>query len=258
MGQYHLIANLDTREYLDPHETGNGVKLMEFGSGSYGTMFGLGLLLSGKWDGTRIAILGDYGEIKDLPEDILGKDIFINYDEGETPYSTIRTSTDYAEISSFTRHLMYRTGLVKKLPDARVFNYFEVLNKEIETSYDAVIFNHTKQEYISGDCFGDTNDLYHFIVGGAGSVMNAFAILLASSCTGGARGGGDYHSGLTYDDFVGTWAGDIVGFVPLDEVSAQATNISEKIRDNIAFVENGYVSYSVDINTGLATRTLSF
>jgi hypothetical protein len=258
MGQYHLIANLDTREYLNPHELGNGVKLMEFASGSYGVMFGVGLLLAGKWDGTRLAILGDYGERGDLPDNILGDDIVIDYNEGDTPYSCIENGGQFNEVSTFTRHLMYRTGLVKKRPDARVFDYFEVLDKKIETSYDAAIFNHTKQEYITGDYFGDSNDMYHFIIGGYGSVMSALALLLASSCHGGARGGGDYNSGIVDNDFVGSWAGDVIGFVPLEEVSAQATNISEKIRDNIAMVENGYVSYTIDIHTGFASRQTLF
>ena len=31
MGQYYVIANLDKKEFLNPHKFGDGVKLMEFG-----------------------------------------------------------------------------------------------------------------------------------------------------------------------------------------------------------------------------------
>lgn len=95
MGQYHYIANLDKREFLHPHELGDGLKLMEFGASGEGTMFGLSLLLAcsngrgggdfdaeiaddprdyklveaivGRWAGDRIAIIGDYAEDGDFP-----------------------------------------------------------------------------------------------------------------------------------------------------------------------------------------------
>lgn len=38
MGQYHLIANLDRREYLNPLKFGDGLKLREFGFSAYGAM----------------------------------------------------------------------------------------------------------------------------------------------------------------------------------------------------------------------------
>ena len=92
MGQYHLIANLDKREYLYPHEFGDGFKLMEFGQSAGGTLTGLAVLLAatngrgggdfwdpnvdvydqawsptGRWVGDRIAIIGDYFEKDDVP-----------------------------------------------------------------------------------------------------------------------------------------------------------------------------------------------
>lgn len=81
MGQYYRIVNLDKMEYLHPHKLGDGLKLMEFGCSSDGTMTGLALLLSdgngrgggdmvkaaggdmdGRWAGDRIVIAGDYGD----------------------------------------------------------------------------------------------------------------------------------------------------------------------------------------------------
>lgn len=90
MGQYHLLVNLDKRQYVHPHQMGDGLKLMEFGmSGDGGVMTACALLLAsackggqrgggdihadiegtvGAWAGDRIAIVGDYGEPEDLPD----------------------------------------------------------------------------------------------------------------------------------------------------------------------------------------------
>ena len=48
MGQYFLIVNLDKKEYLHPHKFGDGLKLLEFGCSSQGTLTALTLLLRRK------------------------------------------------------------------------------------------------------------------------------------------------------------------------------------------------------------------
>lgn len=84
MGQYHLVVNADKRQFLHPHQLGDGLKLMEFGNSAGGTLTGLAILLAvsngrgggdlnfeseviGSWGGDRIAIVGDYAETRDLP-----------------------------------------------------------------------------------------------------------------------------------------------------------------------------------------------
>jgi len=79
MGQYYLPVNLDKRQYLDPHKFDDGLKLLEFGLSSCGTMLGLAVLLAdgnnrgcgdlhsddpiiGSWAGDRIVIAGDYAD----------------------------------------------------------------------------------------------------------------------------------------------------------------------------------------------------
>jgi hypothetical protein len=79
MGQYYITVNLDRREYLYPHKLGDGLKLMEFGCSSHGTLMALAVLLAsgngrgggdcrsdspmiGSWAGNRIVIAGDYGD----------------------------------------------------------------------------------------------------------------------------------------------------------------------------------------------------
>lgn len=96
MGQYHVVVNLDRREYLSPHVFGAGLKALE----QVGTLVSetLHLLISnperrgggdvenrlsngrrnpaltpflGRWRGCRIAMIGDYAEAGDLS----GKDL---------------------------------------------------------------------------------------------------------------------------------------------------------------------------------------
>lgn len=79
MGQYFKVVNLDKRQYLHPHKFHDGLKLMEFGSSSDGTMCALAILLAdsngrgggdcrsdnpliGSWAGDHIVITGDYAD----------------------------------------------------------------------------------------------------------------------------------------------------------------------------------------------------
>lgn len=88
MGQYCYVVNLSKKEYLSPSSFDEGLKLIEFGCGRFGTLFGLSVLLAcsngkgsgdfhgedplklvGSWAGDEIAIVGDYYELGDLSGD---------------------------------------------------------------------------------------------------------------------------------------------------------------------------------------------
>jgi len=100
MGQYFLIVNLDKKEFIYPHTFNDGLKLLEFGCSSHGTLTALSLLLRqsneggggdfnefencelvGSWAGDKIVIVGDYDEsglydsaetsFKDVSEDLI-------------------------------------------------------------------------------------------------------------------------------------------------------------------------------------------
>lgn len=79
MGQYYMIVNITKREYLDPQDCTDGLKLMEFGLSAEGTMSCLAILLAdgngngggdldsenpiiGSWAGDKIVITGDYAD----------------------------------------------------------------------------------------------------------------------------------------------------------------------------------------------------
>ncbi len=46
MGQYYYIVNIDKKQFLYPHKFDDGLKLMEFGQSSGGTLLGLTILLA--------------------------------------------------------------------------------------------------------------------------------------------------------------------------------------------------------------------
>lgn len=108
MGQYWYIFNLDKKEFLHPHKFGDGLKLMEFGSSSVGTLSGLTLLLAsptgngrgggdfgdegespeivGRWAGDRIIISGDYDDVR--PGE--GRNLYDQAsDDPDSPYKDI-------------------------------------------------------------------------------------------------------------------------------------------------------------------------
>jgi len=81
MGQYHKVYNVDKREYIEPHEINNGLKLVEQIGYEHSTSTALFLLLAnsngrgggdvedhkfiGRWAGDRIVVQGDYAEAGD-------------------------------------------------------------------------------------------------------------------------------------------------------------------------------------------------
>lgn len=79
MGQYYMVVNTTKRQYIHPHHMMEGLKLLEFGTSSHGTMTGLAILLAsgngrgggdlhsnnpiiGSWAGDRIVVAGDYAD----------------------------------------------------------------------------------------------------------------------------------------------------------------------------------------------------
>jgi hypothetical protein len=87
MGQYHYLVNLDKKQVVHPHQIGNGLKLREQIGWNESTSTVLVMLLAssskdggrgggdfeakhplvGSWAGDRIAFIGDYAALKDIP-----------------------------------------------------------------------------------------------------------------------------------------------------------------------------------------------
>lgn len=74
MGQAFIVVNLDKKQYLHPHEFGDGYKLIELSD----VLSGLAILLAnsddhpwadaphfGEWSGDRIVVMGEYSAAYD-------------------------------------------------------------------------------------------------------------------------------------------------------------------------------------------------
>lgn len=84
MGQYHILVNLDKREFVSPHGLGLGLKQREHNGAFEGTLADALYFLtmtapargggdypqtaiSGQWVGDRCIVLGDYTDDADIP-----------------------------------------------------------------------------------------------------------------------------------------------------------------------------------------------
>jgi len=81
MGQYWFPVNFDKKEYFDPHEVGSGLKIREQMMTAPGSGAALLWLLSDRWQGDRVALIGDDND-KDSP--LVEKHI-----HGENPFTDI-------------------------------------------------------------------------------------------------------------------------------------------------------------------------
>ena len=82
MGQYHILYNIDKGEYVHPHRLGMGLKQREHLGGDASLADVLYMLvmtsphrgggdlpetlISGRWAGDRVVVLGDYTEYDDI------------------------------------------------------------------------------------------------------------------------------------------------------------------------------------------------
>ena len=82
MGQYHILYNIDNDEYVHPHRLGMGLKQREHLGGDASLADVLYMLvmtsphrgggdlpetlISGRWAGDRVVVLGDYTEDNDI------------------------------------------------------------------------------------------------------------------------------------------------------------------------------------------------
>ena len=252
MGQYHKVVNLTDREYLYPHDFGDGLKLMEFGQSGYGTSYALGLMLISDWKGKRVAIAGDYGEKGDIPEEALegiqlGRSSNVYHVAEESPHLTdyseygneeagpdkiaYGTALTFKNVGKRARQMAYRTGLVTRPKEKKTgFERIWEINDDKTGTFvgNDVIVNFDTKQMITPAAFGDRKSVYDFAADYDGGVMTALVTLLASACKGGARGGGDIHS---ESELVGSWAGDHIAIVSEEEASDSFTDISTQMRE---------------------------
>lgn len=110
MGQYHLLYNLDNKEYVHPHDMDWGSKQREHTGGLLDGVLYMLLTASpergggdlhsnetpdfkvlGRWCGQRVVVLGDYTENGDIPGVENAKDLYENVrDQGINISARIR------------------------------------------------------------------------------------------------------------------------------------------------------------------------
>jgi len=112
MGQYWMPVNLDKKEYLHPHDMGDGAKLWEQAFSAGGVASALVLLLAplpirrgggdpsdlthvGRWAGDRIVFVGDYSEKDDCKVRSFG-----------TLYKRVRENKGYTNISDLAKAMV--------------------------------------------------------------------------------------------------------------------------------------------------------
>lgn len=238
MGQYHVVVNLSKKEYLYPRKFNDGVKLMEFGASGMGTMLALGWLLGNEWNGDHITIVGDYGDAEDhnveflaslgikLGETNLYDIVTASYGakptaadfkietvnpDGKTVKATdkeaLATAKLFTDVSEKTIAAMVATGNVSFPDKGDGFTRFDNVKRSSSSEF-SILVNEENGEALDPRVFGDSARLLSFASEGFGGTMTALAALLASSCKGGGRGGGDVRAlpGSTYVDTIGSWA----------------------------------------------------
>lgn len=236
MGQYHCIINLDKRVGYTPRSLGAGVKLAEQAE-SLTPGAALLLLLSDPngWGGERIAIVGDYAEDTDLtnaPYPASELWTRVRHSAGMKNVGWLaRKVIEEAQVATFTKH----TQRLDYLDGGRTTHtyYDYTLHEHADTPEGPAItvYNHDKHQRLTPTLLGDPTDLRGVVrEGWNGGTATALTMLLAASCKGGARGGGDYPS---EHPLIGSWAGDRISVAADADGPCGYEDITATLREEV-------------------------
>jgi hypothetical protein len=246
MGQYHSIFNLDKKSTYGPSDLNSFVKLMEQAL-TPGPCAGLLTVLAGEWKGDRVAVIGDYAEDTDL--DLADSDL---------PASQIYSGEGFTEYGDTLRDLLASTGVARFTEEQVTPAYSRKVCVLADRTPGAdapqiVVFNHDRGEVLSPRGMGDDGTLIGTInTGYDDGTATGLYVLLAASCKGGPRGGGDIHSD---DALVGSWAGDHISVLDAAEVPGSAVDITAGVRGVLAEAEP--VAYRV-ADDGMVERKTAY
>lgn len=257
MGQYHSVINLDQRVGYSPNSIGSFLKASEQGE-SLTPGAALLLLLSqpDRWAGQRVALVGDYAEDSDLSDS--------PYPASEL-YERLSSSRGLRNVGWLARQLVTDAGIATftKRPWRLVGHDGQVISTHYTYEYElhgfaskpldpaVTVYNHDKRERITPTLLGDPTALLDIIrVGWDGGTATALTILLAVSCKGGARGGGDYDG---RHPLVGSWGGDHISVVPEAQGPSGYADITATLRAEVMEHQVWGVHYETD-EKGRVTR----
>lgn len=229
MGQYHAIINADKRFAMQPRSLGNFYKIGEF-SGSWATPAALFLLLSEGWAGERVFVVGDYVTDGDLPETVLS----------DIPTSELFEATAdpkrLRNVGWLGRKVLEDAAGVKFFKDGYSLYDFsepdETFPVKCPDIQDITFVNHDIGQFVNAAHVGGESRLADYVDVHTFKFERPFPLvvvgLLACSNGPGGRGGGDIH---VNNPLIGSWAGDRVSIMSLDQVPGDYTNISAEVRD---------------------------
>ena len=224
MGQYHNVVNLDKNFFYSPRSLGDFHKLLEQGC-SLLSCASLALLLSKGWNGERVALVGDYGEDNDLPGRTKEEMVSLYKGSGMRNVGwlarNIITDNTGVTFNKVKRSIRSYDGSVVKTHHYEHSPMDKV--KGIDNKNSLRIVNFDKEESLNPLHFDHGDSLRDLVLDGyKDGAMTALFILLAVTTKNGDRGGGDSNHALN-----GTWGGDHIGIVPVEQCE-WSTDISDK------------------------------
>ena len=183
MGQYHMIVNVDKKEYL---RSNGGLKLLEWGY--LENPMNLTLLdnLTKNWKGDRVYVVGDYGNSKDV----------YSY-ECSKIFSGLEKEFELCDKDGNINNSIYNLAYDK-------FKEID-LKSNLKIDNYRYIYNHDTKQYIDLKHCVPANFNYDFFKykNKIGYMAIAPLPLLLSLSNG--LGGGDYYEGCHNHNLVGAW-----------------------------------------------------
>lgn len=256
MGQYHSIFNLDKKIGYSSRSIGAFSKAGEQGQ-SLIPGAALLLLLSDPngWGGERVALIGDYAEDTDLTNSPFpASELYARIGESRGVKNVgwmARKVIEDAGVATFSQKKM---GVRELGKEVRIITFYESTLLEFAPAPldpAMTVYNHDKRERLTPTLLGDPTTLLGMIhEGWDGGTGTALTILLAASCKGGMRGGGDYDG---QDPLVGSWAGDHIAVTADAEGPKGYEDITNVLRDRVMAEQVDGIVYEKD-EKGRVTR----
>ena len=217
MGQYYKLINIDKKEYIDPGDFGQGLKLMEHSYTDNEYTNALLYLLKDRWKGDRVYEVGDYAVADDEDEPFYATLLTVQEEFNIKP-DLDESCTLYAYA---TKHFKNISGQIK--------------SKSKHVKRLRYIYNTETCEYIDLQD-GPIQWVYYDFETDKLYTARIFPLTLLLAM-GNKRGGGDYYSKAS-DDLVGSWCAS-AQYLEIDSVlradyvpfSPDFTEINEIIED---------------------------
>lgn len=241
MGQYYTVVNLDKRESISPYVHNSGSKALEQAYAPMGIIATLYHLLletadikgnyRGAWASDRLAVVGDYAQLDDLPPEFEADKIYTYASLGDREVGDLPPDTDLTKIyANIDKKIKVDTELA-----------------DLDAAAAGTVwglYNYDRQEYVLPQPLGDSPSPHAQIqTHELGGIKNALHALLT---IGSGRGGGDYAP----DNVVGSWAAESVVVRPITpDLVTNAQDITPLVQNSLE--QSLQVMYLPTTNNGI-------